>query len=65
MIANDQELAAMRDRLASFERSLEALRAGARPAEWASLSAGYRLEIERMQGEVLDYISRPPPGAVA
>jgi hypothetical protein len=24
-----------------------------------ALSSGYRLEIERMQGEILDYLSRP------
>jgi hypothetical protein len=32
------------------------LRSGARPEEWAALSSGYRLEIERMHGEILDYL---------
>jgi hypothetical protein len=56
MIKNDQELAVMRERVASFEKILEALRKTARPEEWPALSSGYRLEIERMQGEILDYL---------
>ena len=56
MIKNDQELAVMRERVASFEKILEALRKTARPPEWPALSSGYRLEIERMQGEILDYL---------
>ena len=54
MIRNDQELKATRDRAAALERTLDALRKTARPEEWAALSSGYRLEIERMQGEILD-----------
>ena len=56
MIHNDQELAAARERVARLEKLLEALRKTARPEEWAALSSGYRLEIERMQGEILDYL---------
>lgn len=59
MIQNSQELAATRERVAAVERILEALRQTARPEEWDALSSGYRLEIERMQGEILDYLSRP------
>lgn len=61
MIGNDQELAVMRERVAKFEKLLEALRQNARPEEWPSLSSGYRLEIERMQGEILDYLVQAPP----
>ncbi len=61
MIQNDQELAAMRDRLHRMERLLEALRKTARAEEWAALSSGYRLEIERMQGEILDYVVELSP----
>ena len=56
MISNDQELAVTRERVAKLERLLDALRKTARPEEWPALSSGYRLEIERMQGEILDYL---------
>lgn len=58
-IASDQELAVTRERVATFERLLEELRKTARPEEWPELSSGYRLEIERMQGEIIDYLVRP------
>lgn len=63
MIRDDQELAVTRERVAGLERLLEDLRKTARPEEWPALSSGYRLEIERMQGEVLDYLVRAAPGA--
>ena len=61
MIRNDLELAVTRERVASLEKLLEALRKTARPEEWPALSSGYRLEIERMQGEVLDYLVQGAP----
>jgi hypothetical protein len=63
MIRNDQELAIARERVAKLERLLEDLRRTARPEEWPALSSGYRLEIERMQGEILDYLVRAAPDA--
>jgi hypothetical protein len=65
MIQNDRELTATRERLAKLERILEAARRTARPEEWPALSSGYRLEIERIQGEVLDYLMRPAPAQSA
>jgi hypothetical protein len=56
MITNDQELAVMRERVYKLEKLLESLRKTARREEWPALSSGYRLEIERMQGEILDYL---------
>lgn len=56
MIRNAQELAATRERRKKIEHTLEALRETARSEEWPALSSGYRLEIERMQGEILDYL---------
>ena len=50
-----------RERVATVERLLEELRKTARPEEWPALSSGYRLKIERMQGEMLDYIVERPP----
>ena len=63
MIRNDQELAVARERVARLERLLENLRETARPEEWPALSSGYRLEIERMQGEILDYLVQAAPGS--
>jgi len=63
MIRNDQELAVTRQRVAKLEHLLEELRKTARPEEWGELSSGYRLEIERMQREILDYLVQAPPGA--
>jgi hypothetical protein len=69
MIGNDQELAVARERVAQQERLLEALQKTARPEEWPAMSSGYRLEIERMQGEILDYlvegVPKRPAGATA
>jgi hypothetical protein len=61
MIRNHEELAHTRERLAHLERILEALRVTAREEEWPALSSGYRLEIERMQGEILDYLVEGAP----
>jgi hypothetical protein len=62
MIRNDNELAVTRERVATFERMLDELRKTARPEEWQELSAGYRLEIERMQRDILDYVIQQGPG---
>ena len=62
MIHNEHELEVMKERLTKMERMLEALRKTARPEEWPALSSGYRLEIERMQGEILDYLVTPVSG---
>ena len=61
MIRDDRELAVMRERVAKLERLLETLRKSARSEEWLALSSGYRLEIERMQGEILDYLVQGAP----
>lgn len=36
------------------------MRESARPEEWPALSSGYRMEIERTQREILDYLVRLP-----
>jgi hypothetical protein len=61
VIRNDHELAVTRERVAKLERLLETLRKTARPEEWPALSSGYRLEIERMQGQILDYLVQGAP----
>ena len=44
---------------ACFQRWLAGLRQTARPEEFEAITSGYRLEIERMQAEVLEYLLRP------
>ena len=61
MIRDDKEMAVSRERLAKLEHTLETLRNTARTEEWPALSSGYRLEIERMQGEILDYLVQNAP----
>ena len=61
MIQNDHELTVMRARAAKLEGLLESLRKTARAEEWHALSSGYRLDIERMQGEILNYLVQDTP----
>lgn len=58
MIRNDQELRVTQERIAYFERLLAQLRVTAQPHEFPAVASGYRAEIERMQQEVLDYLTR-------
>ena len=58
MIYNDQELAAMQERIVYFQRLLAQLRVTATPEEFPAVAGGYRAELERMQDEVLDYLTR-------
>jgi hypothetical protein len=59
MIKNEQELRVMQERITRFQHWLADLRKTARPEEFEAMSSGYRLEIERMQAEVLEYLLRP------
>jgi len=61
MIANDQEFHATQERINLFQRRLTAMRQTARAEEFEAATSGYRLEIERMQAEVLEYFLRPLP----
>ena len=59
MIQNDQELAVTRERIAYFLDRLARLRVSSRPQELALVATGYRSDVERMQREVLDYLTQP------
>ena len=59
MITDDQELQATQERVVRFQRWLAQMRQTAQPREFEAAASGYRLEIERMQAEVLDYLLRP------
>jgi len=58
MIHNDEELEVTQQRIAYFQRLLSQLRVTARPDEFPAVASGYRAEVERMQTEVLDYLTR-------
>ena len=61
MITSDQELKVTQDRIGQLQRWLAQMRQSARPEEFDAVTSGYRLEIERMQAEVLEYLLRPIP----
>lgn len=59
MIQNDHELKVARERISYLLDLLARLRVSSRPEELAFVSGGYRAEVERMQREVLDYLTQP------
>ena len=59
MIQNEQELSVTRDRISYLLDLLARLRASSRSEELSLVSGGYRAEVERMQREVLDYLTQP------
>jgi hypothetical protein len=59
MIQDDEELRVTRERVSYLLDLLARLRVSSRPEELALVSGGYRDEVERMQGEVLDYLTQP------
>jgi hypothetical protein len=59
MIQNNQELKVTRERASYLLDLLARLRVSSRPEEWLLVSSGYRAEVERMQREVLDYLTKP------
>ena len=69
MIMNDDELQGTRARIAYFEDLLAQMRVAVSAELFPSMASGYRLEIEKMQREVLEYltshVSQSPPARVA
>jgi hypothetical protein len=59
MIQNDQELKVTRERITYLLDLLTRLRVSSRPEELTLVTGGYRSEVERMQREVLDYLTKP------
>ncbi|MBE0541130.1 MAG: hypothetical protein IH623_07075 [Verrucomicrobia bacterium] len=60
MIINEQEFKATQERIAKLQQWLVRLRRTARPEEFDAVASGYRLEIERMQAETMEYLVHPP-----
>ena len=58
MIHDDNELAVTQERIAYVLRLLADLRVTSRPEEFPLVAGGYRAEVERMEQEVLDYLTR-------
>ena len=58
MIQNDIELKTSQQRIAYFQDLLLQLRVEASAEELSLVSNGYRAEIEKMQEEVLEYLTR-------
>jgi len=59
MIQNEQELHITKARIERFQKWLLDMRQRVAPEEFLLMSSGYRLEIERMQAEVLEYLLYP------
>ena len=57
MIQNDLELQTTQDRIAYFQRVLAQLRVTARPDQFPAMASGYVAEIERMQEDVMAYLT--------
>jgi hypothetical protein len=58
VIRTDRELEGTKERIAYFEGLLAQLRVTASPDEFPLVASGYRAEIERMNAEVLEYLTR-------
>jgi hypothetical protein len=58
MIRDDTALAGTQERITYFQRLLAQLRVTATAEEFPRVASGYRAEIERMQAEVLEYLTR-------
>ena len=69
MIVNDDELRGTRERIAYFEDLLTQMRVTASAELFPSMASGYRVEIEKMQREALEFLTRhvsqSPPARVA
>jgi hypothetical protein len=61
VIQNDQELKDTKERISYLLELLARLRVSSRPEELPLVSAGYRAEVERMQREVLDFLTKAAP----
>jgi hypothetical protein len=65
MIKNEIELQATRKRINDFLDLLSQLRHTTRPEERSAVMSGYRSEVERMQREILDYLTSQDPARTA
>jgi hypothetical protein len=59
MIQNDRELEVTRQRIEQLQNGLAQMRQNAETRDFEAIASGYRLEIQRMQAEVMDYLLSP------
>ena len=57
MIHNDVELQATRQRISFLQDVLADLRLNASPGDFEAMSSGYRAELEKMNTEVMEYLT--------
>jgi hypothetical protein len=60
MIQTDVELQATQERIVRFERFLVEARKTATAENYRAMAEGYLNEIDRMQAEIREYLSRLP-----
>ena len=60
MIQTDAELQATQERILLFERTLAEARKTYLPSNYQAMAEGYLAEIDRMQAEIREYLSRTP-----
>jgi hypothetical protein len=60
-IGDDSALAVARKHIADLLDQLEHLRKNCRPEEFVKVSTRYRSQVESIQREILDYLTRPTP----
>jgi hypothetical protein len=58
MITNDIELKCTQDRVAYFQSILAQIRVTATPEQFPFMASGYKAEIEKMQQELMEYLTR-------
>lgn len=58
MIRDDKELETTQQRILTLQRVLAQFRVKASPEEFPYVSSGYRAEVEHMQAEAAEYLSR-------
>lgn len=59
MIQNDLELKCTQERIAWFEGLVAQFRISVPPENFPAMAEGYLAEIEKMHGEVMEYLKRP------
>ena len=60
MIQNDDEFRVTQSRIVALQEILLSLRKTEKPSNYALMSKGYMMEIDKMQAEILEYLSHIP-----
>jgi D-serine dehydratase len=60
MIQNDTELQATQEQIRRFERFLAEARKTESASNYGTMAEGYLSEIQKMQAEIREYLSRVP-----